>query len=143
MITGLIIVFLGKKIVMKQLVIVGLAAGLFLTACKEHRYVDLTSGAYVDLEKDESGKLVDKNTHKPVYIYVDTKTHDTIYGETGEVINGYVVKTEDGKYKYESSDEYKNKNGDYKVKKEGDEVKIKDGDKKIKIEDGEKKVKKD
>jgi hypothetical protein len=59
------------------------------------------------------------------------------------VINGYVVKTEDGKYKYESSDENKYKNGDYKVKKEGDEVKIKDGDKKIKIEDGEKKVKKD
>jgi hypothetical protein len=143
MVNGLIIVFLGEKIVMKQLVMVGLAAGLFLTACKEHRYKDLTSGAYVDLEKDESGKLVDKNTHKPVYIYVDTKTHDTIYGATGEVINGYVVKTGDGKYKYENNDGYEEKSGDYKIKREGDEVKIKDGDKKIKIEDGEKKVKKD
>ena len=134
---------LREKMFMKQLLMVGLAAGLFLTACKEHRYKDLTSGASVDLEKDESGKLVDKTTHKPVYIYVDTKTHDTIYGATGEVINGYVVKTDEGKYKYVSNDENKEKSDDYKVKKEGDEIKIKDGDKKIKIEDGEKKVKKD
>jgi hypothetical protein len=116
---------------------------LLFTACKHDRYVDLTSGAHVDLVKDEkTGTMVDSKTHKPVEIYVDTKTNDTIYGPTGKVINGYIVKTSDGKYKYEG-DEYKYKNGDYKVKVEGDEVKIKNGDKKIKIENGERKVKKD
>lgn len=128
---------------MRQLLILSIATVLLLTACKQHRYVDLTSGAYVNLEKDgTTGRMVDGKTHQPVYMYVDTKTNDTIYGETGEVINGHVVKSEDGKYKYEK-DEYKYKNGDYKMKVEGDEVKIKDGDKKIKIENGKRKVKKD
>ena len=128
---------------MRQLLVFSLSAAILLTACNRERYVDLTSGDYVNLEKDEStGRMVDSKTHKPVYIYVDTKTHDTIYGATGDVINGHVVKSGDGKYKYEK-DEYKYKNGDYKVKVEGDEVKIKDGDKKIKIENGERKVKKD
>lgn len=77
-----------------------------------------------------------------MYIYVDTKTKDTIYGSTGRVVNGYVVQTSDGKYKYEGDDEYKIRDGDYKKKVDRDEVKIKDGDTKIKIEDGEKKVKK-
>jgi hypothetical protein len=126
---------------MKHLLISGLAAGILLTACNQHRYVDLTSGTHIDLEKDENGKMVDSKTHKPVYMYVDTKTNDTIYGATGEVINGHIVKTSDGKFKYDGDDEYKGDN--YKVKVEGDEMKIKDGDKKIKIEDGEKKVKKD
>ena len=128
---------------MRPFIILSLSAAVLLTSCKQHRYVDLTSGAYVNLEKDEqTGRMVDSKTHQPVYMYVDTKTNDTIYGATGEVINGHVVKSDDGKYKYEK-DEYKYKNGDYKMKVEGDEVKIKDGDKKIKIENGERKVKKD
>ena len=87
--------------------------------------------------------MVNSKTDEPVYIYVDTKENDTIYGATGEVINGHVVMTSDGKYKYDGDDEYKIKDGDYKKKVDGDEVKIKDGDTKIKIEDGERKVKKD
>src|SRR6185436_18113110 len=128
---------------MKKLLILSISLSVLLIACKQHRYVELTSGEHIDLVKDENGKMVDSKTHKPVYIYVDTKTHDTIYGATGAVINGHVVKTSDGKYKFDGEDEYKHKNGDYKVKVEGDEIKIKDGDKKIKIEDGEKKVKND
>ena len=85
---------------MKQLLLLGLSAGILLTACNQHRYVDLTSGAHIDLEKDENGNMVDSKTHKPVYMYVDTKTHDTIYGSTGAVINGHIVKTDDGKYKF-------------------------------------------
>jgi len=50
--------------------------------------------------KDAStGLMVDAETKKPVYIYVDTEKKDTIYGETGKVINGHVV-LDDGKYKY-------------------------------------------
>ena len=129
---------------MKRLLVLIASAGVIIfSSCKQGRYYDLTAGKYIEVEKDDRGRIVNSDTHEPVYIYVDTKTHDTIYGSTGKVINGYIVKTEDGKYKYEGDDEYKMKDGDYKKKVDGDEVKIKDGDTKIKIEDGEKKVKKD
>ena len=129
---------------MKQLLLFSLTATIIFTSCKRERYYDLTAGKYIEVEKDEkTGRMVNRETHEPVYIYVDTKTNDTIYGENGKVINGYIVKTSEGKYKYEADDEYKIKDGDYKKKVDGDEVKIKDGDTKIKIEDGEKKVKKD
>ena len=129
---------------MKQLLFfIGASAVVALASCKQGRYYDLTAGEYIEIEKEENGRVVNAETHEPVYMYVDTKTNDTIYGASGKVINGYIVKTEDGKYKYEGDDEYKVKYGDYKKKVDGDEVKIKDGDTKIKIEDGEKKVKKD
>ena len=129
---------------MKQLlVLIALPGVLIFSACKQGRYYDLTAGKYIEVEKDDKGRIVNSETHEPVYMYVDTKTHDTIYGSTGKVINGYVVKTEDGKYKYDGDDEYKIKDGDFKKKVDGDEIKIKDGDTKTKIEDGEKKVKKD
>ena len=129
---------------MKQvLVLIGLSASMTFTACKQGRYYDLTAGRYIEVAKDDSGHVVNSKTHEPVYIYVDKKTKDTIYGETGRVINGYIVKTSDGKYKYQGDYEYKIIDGDYKKKVDGDKVKIKEGDTKIKIEDGEKKVKKD
>ena len=127
---------------MKQLLILFGAVVMIFTSCKRERYYDLTAGKYVKLEKDEKiGRMINTETHEPVYIYVDRETRDTIYGATGDVVNGHVVITSDGKY--DIDDEYKIKYGDYKKKVDGDEVKIKDGDTKIKIEDGEKKVKKD
>ena len=127
---------------MKQLLILFGAVVMIFTSCKRERYYDLTAGKYINLEKDEkTGHMVNTETHEPVYIYVDRETWDTIYGATGDVVNGHVVVTSDGKY--DIDDEYKIKYGDYKKKVDGDEVKIKDGDTKIKIEDGERKVKKD
>ena len=125
------------------LIVTSLATGLLFTACKQQRYYDLTAGRYVDLEKDnKTGLMVSTTTHEPVYMYVDTRTNDTIYGPTGTVINGYVVKTDDGKYKFDE-EEYKLKNGDYKEKVDGDEAKIKTDDKKVKTDEEEKKVKND
>ena len=127
---------------MKQLLLAGLAATLVFTACKTDRYYDLTADRYIEIEKDkETARVVNAETKEPVYMYVDTRTKDTIYGATGDVVNGHVVKTSDGKY--DIDDEYKIKYGDYKKKVDGDEVKIKDGDTKIKEENGERKVKKD
>ena len=137
--------------------------GLIFTCCiiscadANHRYIDLETGNYIDVIKDSTnGTMVNADTRKPVIIYVDTQSKDTIYGKTGKVINGDVTKTSEGKYIYSSDDGgtdkvktdddggYKVKDGDYKkkVEKDGD-VKIKDGDDKIKIdgETGEKKVK--
>jgi hypothetical protein len=99
------------------------------------RYIDLNTGKHISIEKDpQTGYIVDSETKKPVDIYVDTETKDTIYGRNGKVINGKVVKTEEGVYEYHVITEPKDNAG---------EIKIKDGDTKIKIKDGEKKVKKD
>jgi hypothetical protein len=99
------------------------------------RYIDLNTGKHISIEKDpQTGYIVNAETKKPVDIYVDTETKDTIYGRNGKVINEKVVKTGDGVYEYNEITERKDNAG---------EIKIKDGDTKIKIEDGEKKVKKD
>ncbi|HEX5652528.1 MAG TPA: hypothetical protein VFX58_05610 [Chitinophagaceae bacterium] len=136
-----------KKIFFSVMATVVLAG---FTACSDSkdRYVDLRTGKPVNLVKDDqSGLMVDESTKKPVYIYVDTKNNDTIYGKTGVVINGQVSTNSDGEYVYVNDLEpYEIKDGDYKkeVEKDGD-IKIKDGDTKVKIdgETGEKKVKTD
>lgn len=127
--------------------ITGLVTISLWSGCKpQDRYLDLSTGDRVDLEKDPgSGVMVRTDTKKPVEIYVDTKTNDTIYGPTGKVINGQLVKLGEWKYKYDDGDyKIKNDDADYKkkVEKDGD-VKIKDGDTKTKIdgETGEKKTK--
>ncbi len=129
---------------------------------KEARYVNPNTGESIDLKKDdESGLMVDAETGKPVSIYVDTETSDTIWGRNGKVVNGklrrnkgsdgiyvYVYETngDDGPKTKQEDNEYKVKGDDYKkeVEKDGD-ITIKDGDTKIKIDGktGERKVKKD
>ena len=125
-----------------------LGSAVVWSACDSNdRYLDLETGDKVELVKDETtGLMVNAETKKPVYIYVDTKTKDTIYGKTGKVINGSVVLV-DGKYIYQDDAlTAESETGDYKrkVEKDGD-IKIKDGDTKTKIdgETGEKKVKND
>lgn len=127
-----------------------------ISACSSprDRYRDLRSGTVVEVERDElTGAMIDKQTGEPLYIYVDTKTNDTIYGKTGEVINGHVVLRRD-KYWFDGDEkisiddnvEVKNNYGDREVKVDGDgDIKIKNGDRKIKIdgETGERKVKND
>src|SRR3981189_313128 len=120
---------------------------LVWTACQNARgsYIDLSTGERIKLEKDEqTGRMINAETKKPVYIYVNSNSHDTIYGKTGAVINGHVIKAEDGTYKYD--EDYTAKRDDDYVKKidEDGDVKIKTGDKKIKIDGktGERKTKK-
>ena len=128
---------------MKQALVVVIAVMLALAGCKDQnaQYIDPDTGKSLSLVKDaNTGLMVDADTKKPVYIYVDTEKNDTIYGQTGKVINGHVV-LEEGKYKYAEykvkaeDGEYKIKGDDYKekVEKDGD-IKIKNGDEKIKID---------
>ena len=116
-----------KLIVLAAVVIAG-------TSCKNNndRYLNLNTGENVEIERDSTtGFMIDADSHQPVDLYVDTKTNDTIYGRTGKVINGYVVKDDKGVYAYR----------DWDVKQDGDEYKAKTDDAKIKSEDGESKVK--
>ncbi len=129
---------------------------IFIISCSDgkDRYVDLSTGDPIEPIKDEqTGIIINKETKKPVYMYVDTKKNDTIYGKTGEVVNGHVI-SENNKYVYDGdikvdidddgSVKYKDDDQKIKMEKDGD-IKIKDGDQKIKIdgETGERKVKND
>jgi hypothetical protein len=141
---------------MKKVFAVLSAAVIIISSCTsdKDRYINLTTGKAIEVEKDNvTGAMVDKSTKEPVYIYVDTKTKDTIYGKTGEVINGHVVVSNDKQYVYDNdikvdvdpnSVEYKDGDQKVEIEKDGD-IKIKDGDSKVKIdgETGERKVKKD
>ena len=134
---------------MKHVLFLSIATGLLaMTGCKDQTksaYYDLNEGENVTLVKDgETGRMINSETRKAPYIYVNNETNDTIFGATGEVINGHVIKLENGKYKYDDFkaklDEdggFKIKDGDYKRKGEAvGDIKVKDGDKTKKI-DGE------
>jgi len=132
-----------KKI---SLVLLAVACGTVWLACSnaEARFVDLNSGEKIKVEKDKHGRLVNAEDKKPVRFYVDTKTKDTIDGRTGKVVNGELVKVEDGGYEYIAVREVLAADNEFKKKVEEDgDIKIKTGKKKIKIDGktGEKKVK--
>ena len=132
-----------KKIISFLVIIAG---GITWISCgnAKTRYIDLNSGEKISIQKDEQGRLVNAEDKRPVRFYVDTKTKDTLDGRTGKVVNGELVKVEEGDYEYISVREILAADDDYKkkVEKDGD-VKIKTDDKKIKIDGktGEKKVK--
>lgn len=117
----------------------------YMAGCKgiHEGYLDLSTGEHIAVSKDaQTGLIVNKETRKPLYIYVDVIEDDTIYAKTGEVINGHVVnkgnkfiydKDETLKLRADSSVKYKD--GDYKAKlKKDGTIKIKDGDRKFVID---------
>ncbi|HEX2627824.1 MAG TPA: hypothetical protein VHM26_02390, partial [Chitinophagaceae bacterium] len=79
---------------MKKISVISIiaAASFAFASCESQgRYLDLNTGKRVELVKDKkTGLMVNKETNQPVDIYVDTKNNDTIYGQTGKVINGEV-----------------------------------------------------
>ncbi len=121
---------------------------LLITACSQNdsKYKNLQTGEKVYIIESD-GIAVDSVTGKPVEFYVNTETQDTIYGETGEVVNNKVLKTGDGVYKLDESkfksevEQLLESGEDVKVKVDGEDMKIKTDDKKIKVEDGETTVK--
>jgi len=134
---------------MKQVFVMSaVAAAFLLCGCEERTqsgYYDLNTGKSITLVKDEiTGLMVDAETRQPVYIFVNRKTKDTLYGATGEVINGQVVRTDNGDYKYgnltikeDEDGDFKTKDGDYKRKRDEDgDVKSKNGEDKRKTEEG-------
>lgn len=135
------------------------------TSCQKAnaRYMDVCTGEMITLSQDkETGEMINAETGKPVKLYVNTKTSDTIWAPTGEVVNNGIRRANDGdvlyvfsgkedkeyKLEIERDGDYKEKYGDganeYKVKveDEGRSYKIKHGDYKKKVEkDGDVKIK--
>lgn len=112
---------------------------VILMSCQnsQTRYFDLDTNKYVGLKKDSvSGYMMNSKTGEPVDVYVDTKTHDTIYGMTGEIVNGKVHKTDEGKWIIKADgDEYKARSeseNSAKVKIDNDEYKVKNGTRTVK-----------
>ncbi len=139
---------------MKQFsVVFYLAFTIVLVSCnsRNDRYMNLNTGEYVDMRTDTtSGLMVNATSGAPVEIYVDTRSHDTIYGKTGKIVNGRVTRLESGKWEVKNNGgEFKVVNGDDKIKIESNESKTKNGnvttkvekDGDIKIEDGHKTIK--
>ena len=124
-------------------------SAVIFTACsnKDSKYKNLQTGEKVYIIKSETGQAIDSVSGKPVEFYVNTETQDTIYGETGVVVNNKLIKTADGVYKLDESkfktdvEKLLESGDDVKVKVDGDKIKIKTDDKKIKIDGDEKKVK--
>ena len=122
------------------------------TLPEKPKYVDIYTGLPIDIYYD-AGKHITINrvTRTPVEFYINTSNWDTVYGIGQFVVNNFIVKDENGRYKLDESkvkmdgDELKIKDGDRKLKIDGEEFKLKDGDLKIKqdFEDGELKVKQD
>lgn len=111
-------------------------------------YRDLNTGETIDIWYDAVGiRTLNKKTGAPVEFYINTSTNDTVFGRGRFVVNGHVLKGDDGKWKLDDGkvkidgDELKVKVGDQKFKIDGDEIKIKGNGIKAKSEDGELKVK--
>ena len=87
-------------------VMTGIVAAVLLLAAqscttKAPQYVDLNTNTPFHLVKHpQTGLMVDAETGKPLNIFVDTKTQDTIYGRTGEVVNGRVTKVDESFYAF-------------------------------------------
>ena len=118
------------------------------TVPSQASYLDLTTGQSIDIWYDAAGmRTLNKQTGGPVEFYVNKNTNDTVFGRGKFVVNGYVIKGDDGKWKLNDGkvkvdgDELKIKVGDQKLKIDGDEIKIKKNGVKAKSEDGKVKVK--
>jgi hypothetical protein len=108
----------------------------------------LNTGEAIDIWYDKVGmRTLNKKTGGPVEFHINTSTKDTVFGRGRFIVNNYVIKGDDGKWKLDDGkvkvdgDELKVKVGDQKFKVDGDEIKIKSKDGKAKYEDDKIKIK--
>lgn len=95
-------------------------------------YRDLNTRETIDIWYDRVGmRTLNKKSGESVEFYINTSTNDTVFGRGRFIVNNYVIKGDDGKWKLD----------DGKVKVDGDELKVKVGDQKFKIDGDEIKIK--
>jgi len=74
--------------------------GLISCSGNAYRYVDLNTGKRINVIRDTTtGYRINAETKEPLMVYYDSKTRDTLFGKTGEVINNKII-VRDGKYYY-------------------------------------------
>ena len=96
------------------------------------RYIDPNTGAPVDLYYNAQEKMTyNRENDKPVKFYVNTNTGDTVYGKGRYIVNGYIIRGEDGTFRL----------NDAKVEMDGDELKVIGENGKLKVDDDEIKYK--
>jgi hypothetical protein len=61
------------------------------------KYLDLRTKKQINVRIDTTrGSLVNTETNEPVDLLVEPTKHDTIYGQTGTVVNNYIIRDESG-----------------------------------------------
>jgi len=102
------------------------------TVPNKSSYRDLNTGETINIWYDAVGlRTLNKKTGALVEFYINTQSNDTVVGRGKFIVNGYIVKGNDDKWKLD----------DEKITRDGDDIKIKAGNQKFKIDEGEIKVK--
>ena len=121
------------------------------------KYLDLRTKKEIVVKIDTvRGEVVNQETNEPVDLFVDPVKHDTIYGQTGSVVNNYITRDESGDYRVDTvristvevqtvavapdetalaTDKYKEKVKKNKSKEKTDDEKIKEKNDKTKEKD--------
>jgi hypothetical protein len=67
------------------------------------KYLDLKTHKEVTVRIDTvRGELVNLETDEPIDLLVEPTKHDTIYGQTGSVVNNYIIKEDNGSYRVDT-----------------------------------------
>lgn len=109
------------------------------------QYIDLTTGEAVTVTKHHgNGMMYNAAKQRPLFLYVNTQTGDTLYGRTGAVVNGRLHRSYDGKFHVDDGD-YIYDNGEYRLLRESDSTGYKrkvrsDGGQKVKYGDYKRKT---
>jgi hypothetical protein len=103
------------------------------------RVLDLKTHKEVTVRVDTvKGEVVNTETDEPIDLFVDPVKHDTIYGQTGTVVNNYIIKDDEGAYRVDTvrintvvhDVAPATETGKYKEKDKGNKTKIKSDDSK-------------
>lgn len=122
-----------------------IAALLAVSPQLHAQYVDLTTGEQVNLTKHQAnGMVYNTTTQRPLYLYINTQTGDTLYGRTGEVVNGRIWRDDNGKFRVDDGS-FIFDNGEYRLLREADSLGYKrktraDGGQKVKYGDYKRKT---
>ena len=127
-------------------------AGSF-TPQADIKYIDLRTQKQVTVRIDTMrGEVINTETNEPMDLFVDPVKHDTIYGQTGTIVNNYVIKDESGYHvdtvrintvevhtvsatpepEVAENGKYKEKDNKTKLKTDDEKIKVKNGKLKIK-----------
>lgn len=117
----------------KNIFLAFFVASLVLLSVKSNaQFIDLSTGRTITLTKHlGNGMMYNTENSRPVYLYINAATNDTIYGRTGEVVNGKLHRNKQGRFVYDG-DTYVYINGDYQLRTEANSY-----DKKIFDRDGD------